>query len=303
VKLTHILYKIVIKIWEYNPFKKETALFFKTTNIPLKKIKNDLWFNGSFSVNYFNTKFKLISQKDDKSTLSIFWDNLDKGWDAKSIEIWGKLAKSSDIIFDIGSNIGLYAIAAKTINGNSIVYAFEPSRKMINILNKNIEVNRLAINVAQIALTNFNGQLDFYDLDSPTAVASLKLNQNLKSNENLISYKVNTSTLLSFVEEKNIQKIDLISIDVEMNEPEVLEGMGHLIEKFRPNFIIEVLNNEMGQRIESFFNDLDYLYFSIDEINGLTKQNKIARLNDLNVNHSFNFLVCSHKSAIHLNLL
>ena len=88
-----------------------------------------------------------------------------------------------------------------------------------------------------------------------------------------------------------------------MNEPEVLEGMGHLIEKFRPNFIIEVLNNEMGHRIESFFKDLDYLYFSIDEINGLTKQNKITRLNDLNINHSFNFLVCSHKSAIDLNIL
>lgn len=303
MKLTHVLYEIIIKLWGLNPFKKKIAYLLKVINFPLSKFKKDLWYEGVFSVNYFNTNFKLYAEKNDKSALSIFWDGLANGWDAKSIEVWGKLAKSSSVVFDIGSNIGLYAIAAKTINSGCQVFSFEPSKKMFILLNENILLNNLDIVTSPIALSNFNGQIDFFDLDIPTAVASLKFNENLKSNENLITYTVDVTTLESFVTENNINQIDLISIDVEMNEPEVLEGMGGLIKKFKPNFIIEVLNNEIGAKIESYFIGLDYLYFAIDETVGLKRKEHLNRESELGLNHSFNFLICSKKSAVDLNLI
>jgi FkbM family methyltransferase len=303
MQLTHTLYKALLNLWGLNPLKKITATFLKISHFPLTKFKNDLWYEGVFSVHYFNTSFKLFANKNDKSTLSIFWDGIDHGWDAVSLQVWGKLAKKSSVIIDIGSNIGLYAIAAKKMNNSSKVFAFEPSNKMFNLLNKNITLNNLDIATYPVALSNFKGKIEFFDLDVPTAVASLKFNENLKNNENLITYNVDVNTIESFVQENNIHQIDLISIDVEMNEPEVLEGMGDLIKKFKPAFIIEILNDEVGKKVETFFMGLDYLFFEINEKDGLYRKNNLTREKEKKVDHSFNFLICTRQSAVELDLV
>jgi len=254
----------------------------------------DLWFEGVFNVSIQDHCIKLFASKGDYSTHSIFWEGLDGGWDAQSIKLWSELSKYSNVIFDIGANIGLYALVAKTANPESKVYAFEPARKTIGLLKKNVIANKIDISVIEKALSNSNGVVEFYDLDIPTAMSSLKNNENLMNNKNSVKYEVDVITFESFIQEHQIEKVDLISIDVEMNEAEVLEGMGDLIQKFQPNFIIEVLNNDVGAKIESYFENLSYMYFRIDEQSGLSRVNHLSRPDDeITVHRGFNFLICS----------
>ncbi len=295
------IYKTALFFWGYYPFKLWTLMLLRFLKVPNRKFKTDLWFEGAFLVHGFFPKFKLICTKNDLSTLSIFWDGVDKGWDSQSLKIWARLSSRSSYIYDIGSNIGLYAIVAKTINNKAQVYAFEPSKKMNTILKNNIEINDLDISINTIAISNLNGNIKFFDLEVPTAVASLKLNDNLKSCDNLEEYTVEVNTFSSFIANNDILGVDLVSIDVEMNEPEVLEGMVDIIASCRPDFIVEVLNNEIGMKIEMFFKDLNYLFFEIDERTGLKKCERIHREHE--VSHSFNFLICKHSTAVELELI
>ena len=303
MKISHFIYKTGMKIWNFLPFKRQIASFIKHSNFPVEKLYRDLWFEGPFYVEHSGKRFQLVSSRDDKGTLEIFWKGLDKSWDAYSINIWGKMAEDAKVVFDIGANMGLYSIVAETVNPKCQVYAFEPSRRVLKKLKQNLAVNNHKTTVVPVALSNLKGELEFYDSDSFTAVASLKPNENIINSDVLVKYKVPVMTLKEFVEQNRITRIDLISIDVEMNEPEVLQGMEDIIEKFKPDFIIEVLNNEIGKKIESYLQNMNYLFFEIDEESGLSKTENLRRSSSkAESSKSFNFLVCQPKTAKKLEL-
>jgi FkbM family methyltransferase len=299
MKLTTMTYQVLLKFWALLPFKIQIGSLLRRS--PTKHLSADFWIAGLFKVNYFDTSFKLYGSKEDKITQGDFWKGLANSWDAQSIHIWGKLAKKSSVILDIGSNIGLYSLAAKTIHPTARVIAFEPSKKIIPILERNIRINKLKIELYRIVLSDFYRQTLLYDLIEPTAIASLKKNEVLENSGKLISYDVEVQAAEQFVLENNIDQVDLISIDFELNELEVLKGMKNKMQKWKPTLIVEVLNDEIRNNIQVFFDGLDYLYFSINERKGLTVETKKHRKqNDYG---SFNYLICQRNIAKELNLI
>ncbi len=56
-----------------------------------------------------------------------------------------------------------------------------------------------------------------------------------------------------------------MKIDVETHEPEVLEGMGIYLKKFKPTLLIEILDNEVAEKIQVLVKGLNYIYFNLDE--------------------------------------
>jgi FkbM family methyltransferase len=302
MKITTVIYKCGMAVWNLCPFRRSLAGVLRTVHFPTDKLYKDLWFEGPFAVPYAGKYFQLMSNREDKGTLEIFWKGLEKSWDAQSIKVWGELAKDATVILDIGANMGLYSLAAKTANSASKVYAFEPSRKIVEHLKKNISANKYDISIVPVALSNTIGEADFYDLSTFTAIASLKPDENMADNSDLVTYKVPVTTLKEYATKNQINRIDLVSIDTEMNEPEVLEGMGDLIQTLKPNFLIEVLNNEIGEKVEKYFDGLGYLYFAIDEEHGVTPSKHLSREASEALSKSFNFLVCTPAAAEKLGL-
>ena len=94
-----------------------------------------------------------------------------------------------------------------------------------------------------------------------------------------------------------MQNIDLLKIDVETHEPEVLKGLGGYLQKFIPAMLIEVLDDETGQKINKIVEGLGYLYFNNDENKGIRRVQKIE--------HSdyYNYLICTKEKAIGLKLI
>jgi FkbM family methyltransferase len=63
--------------------------------------------------------------------------------------------------------------------------------------------------------------------------------------------KVNTTTLDDILERSGISRIDFLSVDVELHEPEVLQGFS--IERFQPRLVCIESHPEVRQQILDYF--------------------------------------------------
>lgn len=226
---------------------------------------------------------------------------LKNGWEKISIDYWAKLTKISKVIFDIGANTGIYSLVAKTINPNADVYAFEPSKRVFEKLVDNCRINNYNIHAEQTALSNTVGETIFYDTYSKhqysASLSSEMKDALVRDNVKINQYQVNVKTLKAVIEEHQIDRIDLIKLDVEMHEVEVLEGFGHYLDKFRPTFLIEILSDELAKRIAPHFNNKGYLYFSIDE------ETTPLQIPSLEKSKFHNLLICQEAVAKRLGVV
>ncbi len=73
--------------------------------------------------------------------------------------------------------------------------------------------------------------------------------------------------LSDYVENKSIKKIDLIKIDIEMHEPEAIEGLGYYLQKFKPIVIVEVLSEKVAGKLNKLINNREYVIFHLNDNN------------------------------------
>ena len=144
-------------------------------------------------------------------------------------EILLKLDKHN-IFWDVGANVGFYSIAAaKIMNTNSKIFAFEPEPKTFNLLQKNIELNKTNnITALSIALGDIDGDKLIYPSDTPNFGAhSFVQRTDYRVKKKGKNISINTADTL--IEEMKIDVPDVMKIDVEGAEILVLRGMKHLL--------------------------------------------------------------------------
>ncbi len=288
--------KTVKKIYSKLPLKKELFSFLKIFPIP-KKIYQHLHFKAEFKVTVSKNKNFKIKHYGYELENDLFWKGINGGWEKESTKLWIKLCAISDVIFDIGANTGIYALLAKTINIDSKVFAFEPVERVFKKLQNNSKINNFDIHCNQLAVSNKNGVAVIYDSNSEH-VYSVTVNKNMRGNNpSVFEVRINTITLSTFIQEQQLKKIDLMKIDVETHESEVLEGMGDFLNKFKPTLLIEILTDEVAEKIEFLLKDIEYIFFNIDENKGVKKVEKLTH------SDSFNYLICSMEVAQLLQLI
>lgn len=134
--------------------------------------------------------------------------------------------KPDDRVWDIGASYGTYCLSACALGAQ--VYCFEPEPGVFVDLVRNIKLNNwsqkcLAFN---IGMWNEPATIDMKSYAPHWPAQSISGDYQMDSLDN-------------FIKNKNIEKIDWLKIDVEGAEEKVLEGAKDLLEKFRPNLIIE----------------------------------------------------------------
>jgi FkbM family methyltransferase len=281
------LYKLI-------PFKKQLFSVLKKLKLP-PSIYKHLYFEGVFRAKFDSYSF-LIRHYGFQLENEIFWNGLTNGWEKISIRLWIELSKNSNVILDIGANTGIYSLVSKAVNPRSTVFAFEPVKRVYEKLCSNALLNSYNINCFELALSNNDGEAIIYDTPTPH-VYSVAVNKNISGLTDTIPTKIHTQKLSTFIKQHNIGAIDLIKIDVETHEPEVLEGMEEYLERYKPTLLIEILNDEVGAKIQQLIKNIDYVYFNIDEINAPKKVDKIIK------SDFYNYLICSPKTAKQLNLI
>ncbi|UCS91993.1 FkbM family methyltransferase [Echinicola marina] len=228
----------------------------------------------------------------------IFWQGFDKiNWEKKTRSIWAELSKKSSTILDIGANTGIFSMLAQAYNSDAQIFAFEPQPNIYKVLKLNSEVNGFQVNCIQLALSDSNGSLPFYNTGFSTFEANNTTHGSLNKEwrtEKQQSIMVKVSRLDQFLEDKNIEKVDLVKIDVETLEYEVLLGYGERLWRDRPTIILEVQSKEIGEKLENLFNDKDYKFYWINENSGIEPIIKLGENTDQN---NLNYLMSPKEKA------
>lgn len=146
--------------------------------------------------------------------------------------------EKSEVIFDIGANIGQTAFnMSKTQQAkglNPVVYAFEPYPKTFQKLEDNIRKNtELAIKAFNLGLGSQKGSLHMMQHHALNS-GGFRMTSDTSN-----SIVVPVISLDEFVSENGIRAIDFIKIDVEGFELEVLKGAQETIRRFRPVIVFE----------------------------------------------------------------
>lgn len=285
------------RLYRAFPFKKEIFTFIRFFWSPSHAVYQHLHFRGVIRVRVHNTSSFFIRHHGQQIENHLFWKGLYGAWEKDSMRLWIRLCRHAKVILDIGANTGIYALSAKSVNPGSAVYAFEPVERVVEKLKENIRLNKYDIHVSDKAVSDRDGSAVIFDTDAEHTL-SVTVNKNLlPEGVKAIQTEIQTIRLDTFIREKNIPKIDLIKIDVETHEPEALTGYGEYLAIHRPALLIEVLNEEIGKKVEEQTNGLGYLYFNISENGSVRQEHHITK------SDRFNYLLCNEATAIQLGLL
>ena len=144
------------------------------------------------------------------------------------------------VIFDIGACDGSSIQEFKLSFPNSHIYSFEPFSASFNNA-ENIGRSYPNVNVYQLALSDSNGQKDFY-VNKSKATNSLfkpKITSSFIDDHAVPEQciKVPTITLDKFVDENSIENIDILKLDVQGGELMVFEGAKKTLQNKKINII------------------------------------------------------------------
>jgi len=190
---------------------------------------------------------------------SLYWLGIE-GLAYDTRKVWIELARKSNVIFDVGAYTGLMSLLAAAVNSKAQIFAFEPLEAQFQYLKRNISINNFdnIIIPVQKAVSDKESLVKINIAFCPFLPSSASI---ISDHHNVTDIKeqvmVNTITIDSFVKERNIDKVDLVILNVETAEPNVLNGMTETTQEHHPIFIIEV---HPDIRVEGFLQDYFLLH-------------------------------------------
>jgi len=169
-----------------------------------------------------------------------------------------KYVKKGEIVFDIGANVGAYSlIMAIALQGEGMVYSFEPNSFNFFQLIRNIKLNNLqeTISAFNIALSSKKQICDFNykDLVFGSSLHALGKAQDLAGDsfipefkQKMISYSID-----DFVKEFNVPTINHMKIDVDGIEAEIIKGAVNTFSKKEFKSLMVELNDDLEEDVHS----------------------------------------------------
>ncbi|MFK7971228.1 MAG: FkbM family methyltransferase [Bacteroidia bacterium] len=264
--------------------------------IPGPNLRKYLKFVGPFSLHTKNDKRLRLQHQGYFLENELFWLGWDDFyWEKTSRSLWEKHCEKAETILDIGANTGLFAMFAQASNPAAKVIAFEPQPNIFSTLQKNSTLNGSKVICEQLALSDQEGELPFYNYGEGafahhnTTAGSLNAEWRTTDQQ---SIKVRVATLEAYLTQNKIEKVDLIKLDVETLEPEVLAGYGPLLAEHRPVVLLEIQDRKIGDRIAAFFQTVPCTFFHIEEATG---PRQVSELGGHGTDH--NYLIVPDESA------
>ncbi len=157
------------------------------------------------------------------------------------LRCWEGHAKGAHTVFDVGANAGIFSLAALAANPGATVHAFEPTPEIAARLRATARMNgldRLVVNELAVAAT-----------EGDAALHRWRGADNSNEGMNYITAPqeeggeiVHTVSLDRYCADRNIDRIDLLKIDIQGNEPAAFAGAKRLLEERRIGVVFAELN-------------------------------------------------------------
>lgn len=145
--------------------------------------------------------------------------------------------RKGDVFVDVGANSGVFSMkAAKCVQDEGCVLAFEPLPDMLYTLYRNVNLNGFS----NVRLRNFC-------LSDHTGTGEFWINHGRPASSGLVRHDAQAarfSTLCLRLDElaaiEKLNRLDYLKIDVEGAETSILAGAAGLIRQFKPIIQVEV---------------------------------------------------------------
>jgi len=231
--------------------------FFFFNILKILKLKNK-----DFILNFENTKFWVsLSSAELSIYIEIFIKNAYE-------QIADFKTNKANVILDIGSNVGLFTLKqAPRVGAKGKIWAFEPNAFVFKRFIKNLQENNITNTVAiQKAVTSKTGKIKFVVTAGITPEGRPFHVGEISKNKDIIM-EVESVALDDFVLGNNIEKINLMKIDVEGGEYEVLKGASQRTLFITEKIVLEYHSKELKEKLIKFLQNKDFSLILEDDKN------------------------------------
>ncbi len=176
------------------------------------------------------------------------------------------LLRPGDVVIDGGANIGLFTLmAAGRVGGDGHVVACEPSPTTMALLRENVAFNGYGwVDLREVALAERPGRLQMRVFGAGSGHSSFAPEDSASGSE----VEVEVATL-DEVAGDLLDRTSLVKLDVEGAELLALKGAPRLLERARPDFIVELEPEHLERQggsiaaVQSLFEDAGYRGYAI----------------------------------------
>jgi FkbM family methyltransferase len=142
------------------------------------------------------------------------------------------------IVFDVGANNGSSSVPLAIANPTYLIFAFEPTPEMIEVIKSKI-VGLENYVIVPKAVSDYNGTAEFNVAGNWDWGCSSLLKFSKKSQTDWpgrtdfhVTYKLNVDVIRldTFIEESGITKIDHLHIDTQGSDLNVMKGLGEYLQ-------------------------------------------------------------------------
>lgn len=265
IKLSHQQKEIdkwqyIDAMYEKHALLFEYSNFIKKTNISSIELVDD-----KVIMTFRDSGVKFICIENDKRLAPL--DTLNFGsYEIDELHMQLNLMDDGMNVFDIGANLGWYALHVAKSKPLCKVFSFEPVPSTFKYLNDNVALNTLPnIRTFNFGFSDSEGEFSFYFDPQLSVNASLT---NVSGNENIKEVICKVKTLDTFAPIEN-KPVDFIKCDVEGAELLAFKGGVEAISKHLPIVFTEMLRkwtakfNYHPNDIINLFTEMGYECFVI----------------------------------------
>ena len=234
-------------------------------------------------ISEYNSGIKIRLNLSDHLESKIFWQGVLDGDIGEFIKV-NQLLESDSVFVDVGAHVGVFTLIAADLLSEGTVYSFEPLSEHHKRLKYNVNINDFENVVMEKTIVSNSTEektlkvpVKKVDNNPHTKGSGSSSIYESSNSDNLVEYGVPSTKLDKYVEEKGIEKVDIIKIDVEGAELDVLNGGAKTIERFRPTVLMEVdlrlleRANRAGKDVIDFWHQRHYSVYRIEHDGSLSR--------------------------------
>jgi FkbM family methyltransferase len=176
------------------------------------------------------------------------------------------LLQPGDVMIDAGANIGLFTVlAGSRVGPQGRVIACEPAAATMGLLRDNVALNGFGwVELQEVALAEQPGRLQMQVFEPGSGFSSFAPADTDRARTVDVAV-----TTLDDVAGEWLERTRLVKLDVEGAELRALQGARRLLERARPDFIVELEPEHLERQgaslaeVQSLFDDAGYTGYSI----------------------------------------
>jgi FkbM family methyltransferase len=183
-------------------------------------------------------------------------------------EALAALLHPGDVFYDIGSNIGFFALlAARIVGPTGLVVAFEPVPDNARAISRNADLNDFGwLETVEVAVSERSGQARLLLAEHPGG-ATLAADE--PPADHVGDRQVRTASIDDLLASGSLRPPDVVKIDVEGAEAAVLRGMRSTLAEHSPVLVCEIDAEsapKLSAKIEQIRELLDRSGYGIEEL-------------------------------------